>query len=183
MACLVLLVVRAHALEDPLGQIMGALAQRQHAHARVTERKDIALLDRPVESSGELFYSAPDRLEKRTLQPRRESLVLQGSTVTIQRGRRTRVVDLQRYPQILPLIESIRATLAGDLGALRRVFRVDFSGDAAHWQLVLEPLDPGKAAGVRRVRIEGEHTSLKRLVTNEADGDRAEMSIEEVAEP
>ncbi len=30
----------------------------------------------PIESSGELRYDAPDRLEKRTLKPRAETLVL-----------------------------------------------------------------------------------------------------------
>ena len=37
-------------------------------------------------SSGELFYDAPDRLEKRTLTPSAESLVLDHGVLTAQRG-------------------------------------------------------------------------------------------------
>ena len=83
---------------------------------------------KPVESSGELLYDAPDRLEKRTLKPKPEDLVLEGGVVTAQRGKHHYTLDLKQYPQVLPFIESIRATLAGDRAALERVFKVDFTG-------------------------------------------------------
>ncbi len=59
-------------------------------------------------------YDAPDRLEKRTLKPRAETLVLDGGELTVERAHGRRVMDLRAYPQILPFVESIRATLAGD---------------------------------------------------------------------
>ena len=47
----------------------------------------------PVESYGEeLIYDAPNRLEKRTIEPRAETLVVDGETVTVQRGRRSHVL-------------------------------------------------------------------------------------------
>jgi len=49
---------------------MQLLAQSRSAHASFVETKSIAMLDKPVISSGELFYTAPDHLEKRTLNPR-----------------------------------------------------------------------------------------------------------------
>jgi len=45
-----------------LDRVMGALAERKHGHVSFTEKKFIAVLDKPVESSGELLYDAPDRL-------------------------------------------------------------------------------------------------------------------------
>ena len=36
----------------------------------------MAMLKEPLHSSGELLYEAPDRLEKRTLKPRPEVLLL-----------------------------------------------------------------------------------------------------------
>jgi|SRR5450631_4936017 len=54
----------------------------------------------PLESCGELIYEAPDQLEKRTLEARPESLVLDGDVLTVRRGQRRCVVGLKFYAQI-----------------------------------------------------------------------------------
>jgi len=35
--------------------------------------QQLAMLERPLQSSGELLYDAPDRLEKRTLKPKAQT--------------------------------------------------------------------------------------------------------------
>lgn len=167
----------ARGADSDLDRLMGALAQRKHGHVTFVEKKFIALLDRPVESSGELLYEAPDRLEKRTLKPKPESLVLDGGTVSAQRGRRHYVVDLRQYPQVLPFIESIRATLAGDRAALERVFKVDFSGSFHQWQLGLVPLDAQLRKTVKEIHIGGEKDVIHSVEILEADGDRSLLTI------
>ena len=72
---LVLWPAIAHAADWDLDQLMRDLAQTRSGHASFVEKKSIAMLDKPVESSGELFYSAPDHLEKRTLKPKPESMI------------------------------------------------------------------------------------------------------------
>ena len=167
----------AFAADAALDQVMSSLAQRQHGHVTFVERKFIALLDKPVESSGELLYEAPDRLEKRTLKPKPESLVLAAGVVTAERGRQRYVLDLKQYPQILPFIESIRATLAGDRAALERVFELDFQGSVPHWSLSLVPLDPKLLATVKQIRIEGEKDLIHSVEIQEADGDHSLLTI------
>ncbi|MGH8324755.1 MAG: LolA-related protein, partial [Steroidobacteraceae bacterium] len=103
-----------------LDGLMSLLAQRQHGHVSFVEEHFLAVLDRPVESSGELLYDAPDRLEKRTLKPKPETLILEHGVITARRGRHTYVLNLSDYPQIVPLIDSMRATLAGDRASLER---------------------------------------------------------------
>src|SRR5271170_7780101 len=98
---------RAPAADD-LDELMRLLAARQHGRVDFVEQHFLALLKRPVESWGELFYDAPDRLEKRTLAPRPESLVLAGDVLTMRRGSHSHVLDVKAYPQILPFVESIR---------------------------------------------------------------------------
>jgi hypothetical protein len=178
--CALLMVVFAPwALADDsdLDRLMGALAQRKHGHVTFQEKKFIAMLDRPVESSGELLYDAPDRLEKKTLKPKPESLVLAGGSVSAQRGRHHYVLDLKQYPQVVPFIESIRATLAGDRAALERVFKVDFGGSFEHWTLGLVPLDPKLARTVKEIHIEGEKDLIHSVEIQEADGDRSLLTI------
>ena len=167
----------ALAADSDLDRLMSALAQRKHGHVTFVEKKYISMLDRPVESSGELLYDAPDRLEKKTLEPKPESLVLEGGTVAAQRGRHHYVLDLKQYPQVVPFIESIRATLAGDRAALERVFKVDFTGSFDHWTLGLVPRDPTLARTVKEIQIEGEKDLIHSVEIREADGDRSLLTI------
>jgi hypothetical protein len=133
---------------DPLDALMHALAARQSGHVTFTEVQHLAVLDRPLESSGELLYEAPDRLEKRIVKPRPETLVLAHGILSATRGQHTRTAELAAWPQLAPLLESIRATLAGDRTTLERIFSVELKGDAARWTLELTPRDPEAAQAV-----------------------------------
>ena len=163
---------------DPaFAQVLTLLAARRHGHAPFTEVHEMAMLKEPLRSSGELFYDAPDRLEKRTLTPRAESLVLDHGILTAQRGQHRHVLELSAYPQVVPFVESIRATLAGDEAALERYFSIDFQGELAHWTLHLTPKDPALAHTVKDITIEGERDVLHSVVIRQSDGDRSLITI------
>jgi hypothetical protein len=160
-----------------LDELMQLLAARRADRVRFTEVRHLAILDAPLKSSGELVYEAPDHLEKRTLQPKPETLVLEHGLLTAIRGRHVRTLELAAWPQAAPLIESIRATLAGDRAALERAFAVRFAGDLGHWTLELTPRDPAAARLVREVRIAGERAVLESVEILEADGDRSVLTL------
>lgn len=174
---LVLFSGAARAASTDLDRLMAALAERQHSHVQFVERQYLALLTEPLESSGELFYSAPDRLEKRTLKPRSESLRLARGILTMERGRRKRVIDMGRFPQFLPFVESIRATLAGERQTLEHMFTVRLDGGLSRWTLRLTPRDADVAAAVLEIRIEGTGTALGTIEIRQPDGDRSVMTI------
>ncbi|HUX73131.1 MAG TPA: LolA-related protein [Steroidobacteraceae bacterium] len=167
--------------DGDFARIMRLLREHPHRRARFTERQHLAVLDRPLEVTGELLYDAPDRLEERLLRPRRESVLVDGDRLTVTRGKHRRVLDLTRYPPIATLIESIRATLAGDAAALSRSFTVDFSGDVARWTLRLTPRPAALARRVALIRIDGARGALLRVEIRETDGDRSSMRIEDEA--
>ena len=162
---------------DPLDALMHELALRRSSHVAFTEVRHLAVLDRPLESSGELLYEAPDRLEKRIVKPRPETLVLAHGVLSATRGKHTRTVELSAWPQLAPLLESLRATLSGDRAALERIFSVDFSGDAARWTLRLTPRDPEAARAVSQVILTGENAHLGTVEILEADGDRSLLTL------
>lgn len=175
LACTWVADVRAE--QSDLDRLMGALAQRQHGHVTFTERNYLAVLERPLESSGELFYDAPDRLEKRTLKPKPESLILERGVLSAQRGRRKVVLDLGEYPQVMPFIESIRATLAGDQAALERLFTLAFEGSFDRWSLTLGPLDPRLSGVVKQIKIDGARDAVQSIVIVDTDGDRSVLTV------
>ncbi|WHZ10146.1 MAG: putative transmembrane protein [Burkholderiaceae bacterium] len=178
-----LLVARPARADWGLQQLMALLSQSRSARASFIEKKYIALLDKPVESSGELLYQAPDRLEKRTFVPKPEAMVLQGDTLTLERGSgRPIVLNLRQYPELAAFTESIRATLAGDEQALERVYAIALDGDAAHWTLTLRPLDERMAAAVQRIVIGGSGGEVRRVEIDQADRDRSVMTITPAAQ-
>lgn len=164
-----------------LQQLMDTLAQNKSGRATFVEKKNIALLDKPVESSGDLLFTAPDRLEKRTLKPRPESMIVNGGELYVERGRQRIRLQLQSYPELAAFIDSIRGTLAGDRKSLERNYTLALEGSAERWTLLLIPLNEKMRAVVQRIRIAGTGDEVRSVEITQADGDSSVMTIEKVA--
>lgn len=158
--------------------LMRELAAHPGGQARFVEKKIIALLDRPVISSGELLYQPPARLEKRTLQPKPEAMVLDGEVLSLERGKQKFTVRLAEQPEALAFVDSLRATLGGDRRTLERSYKLRLSGSAERWTLDLLPNDARIAAFVVRITFGGSHGQVQWIRYLQADGDSSEMSIE-----
>ena len=157
--------------------LFDALSKARPGRTTFTEKKYLSLLDKPVQSSGELVFTPPDRLEKRTLQPKPESVVVEGGEVTLERAGKRHTLRLAENPAVAVLVDSIRSTLAGDLGALTRAYSVALDGAPARWKLVLRPLDPAASQLVERIEIAGAEARVASVEIFQADGDRSVMTI------
>jgi hypothetical protein len=166
-----------------LDQLMQSLAATRTGHASFVEKKFIAILDKPVESSGELFYTAPDRLEKRTLQPKAESMVLDKDKLIVEQRGKKHVLSLQSYPEIAAFIDSIRGTLAGDRKALERSYKLDMAGTQQNWSLSLLPLADKMKKVVTSIDINGSGNTLETIKIKQADGDSSLMTITPLPAP
>lgn len=180
IATFVLAPTLGHTADWDVEQLMQMLAQTRSGHVRFVETKTIAMLDKPVESSGELFYKAPDHLEKRTLKPKPETMVLDQGLLQVERGRQKHSLRMQDYPELAAFIDSIRGTLAGDRQALERNFRLSLEGNRQSWRLQLVPDNDKMLAVVKRIDIAGEKEVVKRIEISQADGDSSLMRIEPI---
>jgi hypothetical protein len=170
-------VVQAQGTGD-LDRIMYALAAQPAATARFTETRTSALLREPIRSAGTLTHGAGGRLEKHTTTPRDERLVVEGGTVTYTRGDGARhTLRLADQPGVQALIEGLRGTLAGDLAALRRHYRVELEGNHDAWKLFLLPRDAQMAELVTDVRIAGSRGDVREVEIREASGDRSVLTL------
>ena len=163
-----------------LGELMRQLAERRHGEVSFVEQHFLKLLKRPAESYGELTYDAPDRLEKRTIEPRPETLTLAGDVLTVVRGGRTRTLDLKSYPARVPFMESIRATFAGGSRlTLERLFTVEFAGTLGRWPLTFTR----SRRSSREDALAGAHRRRDQILTRaqirQPDGDRSLMTLRE----
>jgi hypothetical protein len=169
----------AHALDLP--ELMGLLAHHPSGQARFTEQRFVKGLDAPLLASGVLEYQAPDRFSRHTLEPRDESVRVEGNTVTISRGGRSRTLALDAAPEAVVAIEAARGALTGDGALLQKWFRVSVAGEPARWSMELVPLDAKSAGPLAVVRVEGRQAALDTIETRLADGTRTVMHITPVA--
>jgi outer membrane lipoprotein-sorting protein len=166
-----------------IAYLMDLLAHNKGGVAAFTEKKFMAILDGPLVSSGELLYTAPDHLEKRTLAPKPESFVLDGDVVTIKRGKKKYTLPLQDYPKIAVFIESIRGTLAGDRKALERSYRLSLDGAPQQWTLTLTPTDSRMTGIIQSIFVHGKRGEVRSIEIHQADGDYSVMTVERPAAP
>ncbi|RYF79993.1 MAG: outer membrane lipoprotein carrier protein LolA [Comamonadaceae bacterium] len=166
-----------------IDDLMGLLGRAKHGEARFTEQRFVKGLDGPLDATGVLHFTPPDRLERRTLTPRAESMRVDGNVIVLSRGGRTRTVTLDSMPELLGMVEALRGTLSGNAPQLQRYFRPQLSGDAAAWSLQLEPLDKALAAQLVRLRISGAQGEVRGVEMEFVGGDRSVMKIEPVKVP
>jgi hypothetical protein len=157
--------------------LMGLLAQQKSGEATFTEQRFVRGLEGPLDASGVLSFTAPDRLVRRTLSPRVETMSVEGNTLTLSRGGRTRTTTLDSMPELLGMVEAMRGTLNGHPEGLQRYFRTTFSGTRDNWTLELEPIDARLAAQVRTMRLSGRGGEVLGIEMEFIGGDRSVMNI------
>lgn len=163
-----------------LPQLMSGFAAVGERRARFHEEKHLAMLTEPLRLSGTLRYVRPDRIEKHITQPYAESLRIHRDRLEWETPGRTRTLSLRSQPPIWALAESLRATLAGDLPALRRHYTVKLHGTRTQWTLTLEPRYDSLAQFIEQIRLDGRDNQLRQVEIIEASGDRSLMRIEEI---
>lgn len=164
-----------------IGELMLELARFKGGRAKFVEKKYIALLERPVVSTGEMHYVAPDYLEKRALTPKPERLVLERDMLSIERGQQKLSIRLANQPEAQAFVDSIRGTLAGDRATLEKNYRLILAGNRERWELTLLPSEQKIAALVLRITVSGQRGEVRQIEYLQADGDRAVLDIEPLA--
>ena len=166
-----------------IGQLMNDLARNKGGRAKFVEKKFLAVLDKPLIATGEMTYTAPDRLEKRTLTPKPEFMLLDKDSLTLEREKQKLTINLASQPEALAFIDSIRGTLSGNRAALERNYGLHLAGTADKWTLTLLPSDQKLAALVQRITVSGSRGQVRQIEYLQADGDRSQLTIEPVASP
>lgn len=181
-----LLSAHAAAQETPptpwnLEQLMRQRTQVKHERASFVETRKVPSVETTTTSNGVLIYEAPDRLERRTSTPPAERAVVQGERLTLEMesasGQRTRrEFALSEIPGLRPFFAALRATLAGDLEALKRSFEASFNGDEYDWRLKLVPREASDRH-VREIRISGRALEILTIEVVERNGDASRTTI------
>ena len=170
-----------HAAGFDLGALTTLLGRVRSGEATFVETRRIEMLDRTLQSSGRLSFKAPDSFVRETLKPRHEKLAVDGNTLTMSLGERSRTMQLDASPEAAVIVEALRGTLTGNRATLERLFETTVSGDARAWTLKLVPRDLRLRGQVSAVQVSGREAMAREVQVQLADGDRSVMTIEPVA--
>ncbi|MBX3602839.1 MAG: outer membrane lipoprotein carrier protein LolA [Rubrivivax sp.] len=172
------LAARAQAARFDLKALTALLAQRREAEARFSEERHVTGFDSPLRASGTLSFSAPDRFVRHVLEPRPESMAVQGNTIVLRRGGRSRQMTLDAVPELTALVEAMRGTLTGDAALLQRHFETRVEGEPGRWTLTLLPRDARLATQVREMQIAGQAGEIRSVGLWLTNGDRSLMLVD-----
>jgi len=162
-----------------LDDVMHALASQRVSNAHFTEWRYLKMLTEPMKSTGTLAYVAPDRLEKVTLWPKHQLMVVDGDHLIMDPGPdgNPKALSLAAQPEVGAFVEAIRGTLAGDLADLERFYEVSFQGNLTDWALLLQPKGNATRKLLGSVVLKGQGPEIRTVEIKETDGDRTEMII------
>lgn len=177
LALALLLCTASPAWAFDLSELMAQLARQKSGDAGFVEQRFVRGVDGPLNSAGTLSFTAPDKLSRRTVSPRPESMVVEGNTLTLSRAGRTRTLTLDSMPELQGMVDALRGTLTGDGQLLQRHFRTELAGSQASWTLDLQPVDQRLASQVRSVRLSGRQGQVLGVEMEFVGGDRSVMTI------
>ena len=180
---LVLALASSAACAFDLAELMALLAQKRSGEGSFVEQRFVKGLDQPLHASGTIGFVAPDRFTRNTVEPRAESMLVEGNNVTMKRGGRSRSITLDAVPELAAIVEAVRGTVTGNAATLQRYFKPALGGNAEQWILDLTPIETRLYNLVRIVRISGRRSDVLSVEVQLADGDRSMMVIEPKAKP
>lgn len=160
-----------------LSELMSQLARQKSGEAGFVEQRFVRGVDGPLNSAGTLSFTAPDKLARKTVTPRPESMMVDGNTLTLSRAGRTRTLTLDSMPELQGMVDALRGTLMGDSKLLQQHFRTELAGSPASWTLDLKPLDERLASQVKSVRLSGRQGQVLGVEMEFIGGDRSVMTI------
>lgn len=157
--------------------LLRQLAAHAPLRARFVEERRMALLDEPLVIEGTLSFVPPDRLTRQDLVPQPAVYRIEGDEVVVLQGTTERHLRLADEPVLAALVLPFRATLAGDLEALQRVYALSVTGDPGQWELTMTPKDARVMAMLSGIEVAGRANVVRRITVQERDGDRTVMSL------
>ena len=173
-------------IEWSVEALMRELSGVSHAKLDFIETKKSIFLITDTTLEGVMEYQAPDYIEKFTMSPFLERVIIDGDTMLIEKtlsgGKQDEVVIPQTYsveshPVLKAAVESIRAMLAGDFDILTAGYITTITGTRDSWELILEPKEAEILEYIESIKLLGEDIRITKVVTIQSDGDESKLEL------
>jgi hypothetical protein len=158
-----------------MDSLLTAFARMPGLEAQFTEEKHIALLAKPLESKGVLYFMQPGLMLRRIDSPRPSEVLITPDSLRMKDAGGEQALDLRARADVRPFVESLTWILGGDRKALESVYALQFAPAAgtAPWKLTLTPKGKPVAQIIAAIVIMGRGHFVDSVEVRETGGDHA----------
>jgi hypothetical protein len=162
---------------EALARIGAQIGQHPVVRAEFTQTRQMAVMKRPLVTTGRLVYARQQGVLWQIEQPYRMSYVLGEERIAeigADGARRER--RLRDVPGLAQVSRVLRALFGADTRVLQEHFEVTLRGDAAKWELDLKPRQAQLAQFIAGLRVSGGRF-VDAIRMDEPGGDRTDIQF------
>ncbi len=157
------------------------LLEQQRLACKFAEQKHVALLARPLTSTGTIVFERDKGIVRAVLTPKPQMVVLTKTSLKIVKGKTVEEIPLEKSKDLKAFAMIFPTLLRGERAALEKSFDIGLYGsDADWWALTFAPKSEALKKFVKTVTVVGKKTDVVALRVVEASGDSTDTQLTDV---
>jgi len=157
------------------------LLEQQRFACKFTEEKHVALLARPLKSSGTITFDRDKGIARAVTAPKPQLVVLTKTSLKLVKGKTVEEIPLSKSKDLKAFAMIFPTTLRGDRAELEKSFDIGLYGsEGAWWALTFSPKDAALQKFVKSVTVFGNKTDVVAMRIVEASGDSSDTQLTDV---
>lgn len=157
------------------------LLELKRLGCKFTEEKRVALLARPLKSTGTIYFDRDKGIARTTLTPKVQHVVLTKTTLRIKTVKKTEEIPLDKSKDLKAFALIFPSVLRGDRAELERSFSIGLYGSEKDWwALAFTPKTDSLKKLIKRVIVFGKKTDVVSLQIVEASGDTTATQLTDI---
>lgn len=148
---------------------------------KFSEEKKIALLARPLKSTGTIYFDREKGIARTVITPKPQQVVLTRTTLKIRTAKKTEEIPLDKSKDLKAFALIFPTLLRGERAELEKSFEIGLYGsDKDWWALSFSPKTKSLEKMVKRVVVYGKKTEAFSLQIVEANGDTTDTRLTDI---
>jgi outer membrane lipoprotein-sorting protein len=161
--------------------LLAGLSKAPGLFARFREEKHITLLQQPLVSEGNLYFTPPARFARHTEKPIASTMIIDGNQLQFGNADSQESMNLGTNPVARLFADAFVMLLSGNRAGLEKIFKMQLTPKAGgEWKLVLTPRVAPMDKMIKEMELRGRGLNLNELDVREASGDWTRTSFTDV---
>jgi outer membrane lipoprotein-sorting protein len=163
--------------------LLAGLSKAPGLYAHFREEKHITVLQQPLVSEGNIYFTQPSRFARHTEKPTKAVMIIDGNQLQFGNADGQESMNLAANPVARLFADAFVMLLSGNRAGLEKIFTMQLTprpGAAGEWKLMLTPRVAPMDKMIKEMELRGRGLSLDELDVREASGDWTRTSFTNV---
>ncbi len=157
------------------------LLEQQRLACTFAEQKHVALLARPLTSSGTIVFDRDKGIVRAVVKPKPQTVILTKTSIKMIKGKTVEEIPLDKSKDLKAFALIFPTLLRGERSALETSFDIGLYGSETDWwALTFAPKSAALKKFVKSVTVFGKKTDAVALRVVEASGDTTDTQLSDV---